>query len=337
MNKLLVGAFVGTVALLVACGGGGSPGPSINPVTNPPSSTAPPGPTACPSGYTGTAPNCVAPQSATNASGVLVDDPSGNPLAGEPVKLEPWGPGPPCTGTPSLTTYGQDGCPTPLPSPQVTTAPNGDFTLGGVPNGHYLLVIGSDSPTDSTRPTIHDNVTLTGGYQQLQAPTLPPIPTITPPAVETNGDYRLVTIDPVAEAPCLADFNAARASLNLPPVVEDEWPAENQREFNAYHVTTGYHPAPYPNNPYGILSTGDAGAGATAPGDCSELAGINGPMFTGKYPPPLPQFGVDSQTQWFAGSVIPYPPGPFFGGFSGGAEFPIDPRDYVDANVPLWP
>ena len=80
----------------------------------------------------------------TNASGVVVDDASGSPLAGVPVKLMPWGP---CGATPapSSITPENDGCPTPLPSPQATTNAQGDFTLNGAPNGHYLLVIGTDS------------------------------------------------------------------------------------------------------------------------------------------------------------------------------------------------
>lgn len=312
------------MAALAACGGGTGPNMGGPPPINPPATATP-----CPAADTGSAPNCVNPQGAmTNASGVLVDDPSGSPLAGIAVKLEPWGSGPPCTGTPSLTTYGQDGCPTPLPSPQVTTAPNGDFTLDAVPNGQYLLVIGSDSPTDTTRPTIHDNVMLTGGNQTLHAPTLPPIPTITPPAAETNGDYRLLTLDPVGEAPCLTDFNAARASLNLPPVVEDEWLTENDREANAFHITPGYYHAPWPGNPVGALTSYSPDSGELSQ-VCQDGVNeaFNGDAAASKSP----------QQEWFGGNIA----GPYSvsgsTGYIAQLEIPLDPRSAADPSGVVWP
>ncbi|MHB8147348.1 MAG: peptidase associated/transthyretin-like domain-containing protein, partial [Vulcanimicrobiaceae bacterium] len=212
---------------------------------------------------------------------MLVDDPSGSPLAGIPVKLEPWVAGA-----------------TPLPSPQATTAANGTFSIGPVANGHYLLVIGSDSPSDITRPTIHDNVTLTGGTQALAAPNLTvtpygPIPTVTPPAVETNGDYRLDTLSPTDEVACLQAFNQQRLALNLVPVVADEWLTENAREWNAFRVSGQFAALQPTLTWYGLLTTGNtvvAGGSSCA----QALDGVGG-SFTGSA---LPYSG-SANTQWF--------------------------------------
>ena len=311
MDKRILGAIAfSLVATLAACGGSGGgtggPPPTITPTA-----------TACPSGYTGTAPNCAPPASTTTATGMLVDDPSGSPLAGIPVKLEPW-------------TAGA----TPLPSPQATTAANGTFSIGPVANGHYLLVIGSDSPTDTTRPTIHDNVTLTGGTQALQAPNLTvkpygPIPTVTPPAVETNGDYRLNTLSATDEAPCLTAFNQQRASLNLPPVVADEWLTENAREWNAF-VTSGQFAALQPTVTwYARLTTGnDAISGGSS---CADMFGSGG-AFTNTAAP----YATSASTQWFGGNYVPYVTGSSISA-AGLSEFPIDPRFQADPNVPIWP
>ncbi len=111
-------------AALVACGGGGGGGNTL-PSGNP-------GPSPCPAGYTGTAPNC-SPPTHTTAQGTLIDDPSGTAMAGVKVQLDPYAayptPGP--TPTPLLTT---------------TTDASGHFTLANVANGDYLLVIGDDDP-----------------------------------------------------------------------------------------------------------------------------------------------------------------------------------------------
>ncbi|HVA29468.1 MAG TPA: hypothetical protein VNF68_14900, partial [Candidatus Baltobacteraceae bacterium] len=199
-------------AALAACGGGGAgAGGGPTPATNPPATATP-------------TPIAAATSSTTNATGTLVNDANGSPLAGVTVKLMPWGP---CGATPSpsiVITPENDGCPTPLPSPRATTAADGTFALNGAPNGKYLLVIGTDAvstpppgyapPTCTTNcgtpspapftatATVHDNVTLTGGNQGLKAPTLPAAPGITVPAWETNGDYRIATLDASTEMPC---------------------------------------------------------------------------------------------------------------------------------------
>ena len=273
-----------------ACGGGGGGGGGA---------ITPPGPTPT-----------LAPSS-TNASGKLVDDASNAPLAGIPVKIEPWT---------SLAT--------PLPSPQTTTAADGTFTLANVPNGHYLLVIGSDSSSDTTRPTIHDNVSLTGGNQTLKAPLLPAIPLITPAPAEMGGVYRLTTLDPVAEVSCFTAFNAQRAARSLPLVVEDEWLTENARAIVVMHQNPAYTPGmTAPGNPFGILTTGNDSSGGTS------CAASNIP-FVFSVPGAL-VYSASPATQWFGGNFFAY---------NGGStsafsltEFPVDPRTTVDPNVPNWP
>ena len=184
LRVLSIASLIGFAAAIAACGGGGGGGG--NPVTAPPIVTP-------------TSPTTPGSQ-ITTASGTVVDDGTGQPIAGVSVKLMPWAT---CAATPAPTsiTPENDGCPTPLPSPQATTNAQGQFSLGGVANGHYLLVIGADAvatvppgyttppgncggpcPTPSPVPgtpvqgTVHDNVTLTGGNQTLKAPTLPSVP-----------------------------------------------------------------------------------------------------------------------------------------------------------------
>ncbi len=196
----------------------------------------------------------IAPQAAFDAAaatawGKVVDDPSGKPLRGIRVALEPWKP---CRATPNVPWASKNQkpwkehetlvCPKPIVS--VSTRSDGGFSFRA-PAGHYLLVIGSDDPADLTRPTIHDQIWLKGSSQHLLAPTpcptiyppgkvpagmrcLPPIPQITFPAPERSGDYRLVTISHW-EKPCIRAFDAYRAKWNLDAAVVDEWLTENNR------------------------------------------------------------------------------------------------------------
>ena len=285
------------VTALAACGGGGGGGGSTagGGGVVPPTASPTPSPT---------------PPATTNASGKLVDDASNTPLAGVNVKIEPWT---------SLAT--------PLPAPQTTTAADGSFTLANVPNGHYLLVIGSDSSGDTTRPTIHDNVSLTGGNQTLKAPLLPAIPLITPAPAEQGGVYRLTTLDPVAEVPCFTAFNAQRAARSLPLVVEDEWLTENARAIVVMHQNPAYVPGmTAPGNPFGILTTGNTFSGGLSCAKDNIAFAFGSAGFL--YP-------VNPATQWFGGNFFAY---------NGGStsafsltEFPVDPRTTVDPNVPIWP
>ena len=330
-SRIVALAAIVLASSLAACGGGGGGGGGSSlPVTNP-------SPTA-----SATAPTTPA-SSTTTASGTVVDDGSGSPLAGVPVKLMPWGP---CGATPapSAITPEGDGCPTPLPSPQVTTAPNGTFTLGGVPNGHYLLVIGADAvptvppgyttppgncganpcPTPSPVPftvqaTVHDNVTLTGGNQTLVAPTLPTVPAgYTAPAWETNGDYRLATMNATTEMPCLIAWEYERAQNGLPGGTVDEWLLENVRADIAYGLSTKGA-----GGNVQVLTTGNSSnSGGTACGAST----VNAALFTQS------NYATDPRTLWFGGR---YAVGN--NGWLGLAEFPIDPRSYTDPNHPNWP
>ena len=325
MDKRILGALAfSIVATLAACGGGGGGGPT--PPTTPP--TIVPTATPCPSGYTGTAPNCVAAQTTTTATGMVVDDGTGAPLAGVPVKLEPWAP---CGATPPPTTITpeNDGCPTPLPSPQATTAADGTFTLGNAPNGHYLLVIGTDSTasTGTVQATVHDNVTLTGGAQSLKAPTLPPVPTITPPAWETNGDYRIATLNANTELPCFQAWQNERATNGLAAGTNDEWLIENVRAVNAYAQTPGTTSAPWPGNVHGVITTGNTSSGG---GTSCSASLIDPALFVNGA-----QYVKDPRSEWFAGQYVSYSGGSVSA--SGVGEFPIDPRSFTDPNVPAWP
>lgn len=332
-----IGALVVCAATLVACGGGGgggnptptAPGTSVTPTQTPPTPGSP----------------------TTNASGTVVDDQSGNPLGGVPVKLMPWGP---CGATPAPAsiTPESDGCPTPLPSPQVTSAPNGTFTLGSVPNGHYLLVIGTDAvptvppgyttppgncgttpcPTPSPVPgaavqaTVHDNVTLTGGNQTLIAPTLPSVPQgYTAPFWETNGDYRIATLNAQTEMPCVIAWQYERAQNGLAGSSIDEWTIENVRALNAYQQVG---PAGTSLVPYEIETPGTNTSGGVA------CAGFIDPQFN----PGFDAYAMDPRTLWFGGQYAIYSA---FGGTNneaaGLAGFPIDPRSFTDPNHPTWP
>ena len=325
MHLRLIACTIVFTAALAACGGGGGGGASAVPPA------------------TSTQTNASA---TTNASGIVVDDGTGLPLAGVAVKLMPWAP---CGPTPSPATSitpENDGCPTPLPSPQATTAANGTFTLNGVANGHYVLVIGADTvstpsagyappsctvncgtPTPApftVQATVHDNVTLTGGNQTLAAPTMPAVSSgYTPPIWETNGDYRLATLDAAKEMPCYIAWQYLRAQNNLAGGSVDEWLTENVRANTAYFVANG-------GGNVAPITTG--GGYATGGTDCYNsllaqqfVAGFN-------------SYAVNARTLWFGGLWYLYEGAgtSFYQGF-GFTEFPVDPRSSVDPNYPNWP
>ncbi|HTX59418.1 MAG TPA: carboxypeptidase-like regulatory domain-containing protein, partial [Verrucomicrobiae bacterium] len=191
-------------------------------------------------------------QGTTTAWGYLYEDPSGKPLAGVAVHLQPWKRG--CVKVSASKAV----CPGNLPW-HATTGRTGRFELVGVPNGDYLLVIGTNLPSDDVHPTIHDHIVLRGGTQHLIAPTLPEVPcvseqevvekycaattapSVTPyprPAVERHGAYRLVTLSPTDEAPCFDDFNAERVKYHRTEVVLDEWEQELERNVDRYDLGT---------------------------------------------------------------------------------------------------
>lgn len=290
-------------ALLAACGGG-SGGGNYAPQPRPSPTNVP---------------------NFTNAQGTLVDDPSGTPLSGVTVRLDPWqwGSGP-VSGSAPLYTPPPNIVPGPSPTPLLvtTTDARGHFTISA-PNATYLLVIGSDDPNDTARPTIHDKIIL-NGQTTLAAPTMPPVPGITPAPVETNGDYRLVTIDQTHELPCIQDYDAQRTQRNLAKPVIDEWLTENVRAWVAQSITS-FNAQTAPTNPYGFLTTGNASM--TGGIDCSFIA-------TSAFANSMPQWAV--QSNWYAGSYLPYQAGSGHVAY-GAALFPIDPRIFKDPNVPNWP
>lgn len=321
--------FAAGALLLAACGGGGGGG------ITPPSgggSTPTPAPTQTPS--------------TTNASGIVVDDKTGAPLSGVKVSLMPWAP---CGATPSPMTSitpSNDGCPTPLPSPQATTNSNGDFTLNGVANGHYLLVIGNDvayaPPPGYTPPSctnncgtptpapftvqavVHDNVTLTGGNQTLKAPTLPSNAYYAAPTWETNGDYRLATLDASTEMPCYIAWEYLRAQNSLPGSSVDEWLTENVRADNyASQQKTGSYST--------VSNYAPNVSGGTS---CDSL--IASGLFATN--PIVNPHAVDPRAIWFGGQWLLYEAqGTTFYQGIGMAEFPVDPRAGTDQNQPSWP
>jgi hypothetical protein len=260
-----------------------------------------------------------APDNRKTAWGNLVDDPSGKPLAGVLVALYPW--------APCKVSGKKLNCPKAVATTK--TLGNGRFNLSAK-NGHYILAIGSDDPNDTTRPTIHDNVTLTGGVQHIVAPSMPPLPLITPNAIERNGKYRLVTVNKTRELPCFTEFNAIRLQRGLQPMVLDEWLTENDRTVTAAIVkwwNNGDHgppPTPVPSNPYEGLSTGNIGI--VGGNSCHDIAN-DAFKLNAKY-------AANVQAHWFHGMWYAYDHSKEG---TGEGQFPRDPRNFVDPNVPRWP
>ncbi len=204
-----------------------------------------------------------------------------------------------------------------------TTDASGHFTITAH-NGAYMLVIGSDSNTDTTRPTVHDHIVL-GAQAVLAAPSMPPIPGITPAPVETNGDYRLVTIDQTHELPCIQDYDQQRANHSLPSPVIDEWLTENVRAAVSQSVTP-YNKQVAQSNPYGFLTTGNSTqTGGTS---CATMA-------SNAFSNPADQDPFASP--WYAGSFLPYQASNGNLPAYGASEFPYDPRIIPDPNALAWP
>jgi hypothetical protein len=344
-----VAAFV-----LVACGGGGTPptntGGGGSTPTPTPTPTPSPTPLATGAAQVACAPVTPAPGGGTTVCGLVVNDANGSPKSGEQVRLMPWGTGPGmCSATPVPTTSitpENDGCPTPLPSPVASTGASGTFTLGNVPAGHYIVVIGAENDIAFTPPpgyapptcinacgtptpapftvqaVIHDNVTIASqsSVQVLQAPTLPVATGITVPIWETNGDYRLATLDASTEMPCYIGWEYERTQHGLAGSAVDEWLTENERTDIAYLVA----------HDGGTVQTLTTGHGANSGGtDCvnSLVAPISGGGNA---------YASDPRTLWFGGQYAYYVPGSSSSAF-GVAEFPIDPRSLQDPNITPWP
>lgn len=312
MKRSISAAIFAASTVLAACGGGTAGG-----LGNGAGGGLPPDPTRTPG--------------ATTAQGTLVDDPAGTPLSGIPVRLDPW------------VAYPTPG-PTPTPIAVTTTDPNGHFTISAQ-DGTYMLVIGTDtvntpppgwttpapSATDTPIPgasgwraTIHDKLVLIG-QTTLFAPTMPPQPLYAPPAAETTGAYRLATIDALTEAPCILAYNQDRVSLNLPPAVDDEWLQENVRAM--LHSVIAWNT----QNPSGgdviqFLTDGSGHTSVSGGGSCA--ASLLPGNFAGQ------SQTLNANATWFGGAYTTYENNTQGAGF---AEFPIDPRIYVQSSTTTWP
>jgi hypothetical protein len=303
----------------------------------------------------------------TTAWGKLVDDPSGQPLRGVRVALEPWKPCRPVPFVPMyLPPWTHKNWPPPsawphpehlvCPSPVTVTKTdrNGKFTIRAR-KGHYLLAIGSDATTDLVRPTIHDNVVLTGGIQHLTAPTpcpqftptvryqhcMPQIPLVMLPRPELSRDYRLSTIDPKYEIRCIKGYNYERRQRNLEAVVIDEWLTENNRNSQRFAGSKRFYLAPWAWAGGPALSSGFADTqGGTG---VKRLNGHPGcwtwntrTAFFYNFDA-LP-YSIDPRSHWYAGTYGQFNKLGKAGNLLGASQFPRDPRSvFLDGNVPIWP
>ncbi|MDH2909298.1 MAG: hypothetical protein PXZ07_04190, partial [Candidatus Eremiobacteraeota bacterium] len=144
---------------------------------------------------------------------------------------------------------------------------------------------------------------------------------------ETNGEYRLATLDATSETPCFVDWQQERAANGLAAGSIDEWLLENVRATNTYAQDPNYANAPWPGNAFGDITSGNEGQSGGA--SCqSGIAAIFAPGYlTGA-------FANNEQIEWFAGQYLT---GSSSVSTEESAEFPIDPRSFVDPNVPNWP
>jgi hypothetical protein len=211
-----------------------------------------------------------------------------------------------------------------------------------------LLVIGNDTvytpppgwttpapnATDTPIPnasgwtaTIHDRLVL-NGQSTLIAPTMPPQPYYTPPATEIGGSYRIATLDPLTQVPCILAYNQKRQSLNLPAAVADEWSLENTRAVvqSTYNLSL--------TNSTGteqFLTGGTGHAYVSGGANCAAWTASSNVMFSGQ------SQALSPQALWYGGDYY------IFAGDGqafGSAETPIDPRfpDTIDPTpAPIWP
>jgi hypothetical protein len=256
----------------------------------------------------------------TTAYGYVYDDPTGKPLQNIPVRLAPW------AGCVKTSRFGRE-CPKDLPYRAFTNA-RGKFELRGVPNGHYLLIVGSDDALD------FDQVWFTGGLQRLIAPTLPrqPRPTapypsphpVSIPAIERSGNYRLGSIDETLEFPCLNAFNHARAGRSLPAFILDEWLLENVRAIESYVKTTTPGGRKYDTE---AILTGTSSIGGAS---CAKA--LVDPAFQAAR-----RIALDPRSLWYAGEFLPAGTAGQPGRAHGTQLFGIDPRDETNSGYPPWP
>jgi hypothetical protein len=161
---------------------------------------------------------------------------------------------------------------------------------------------------------------LYGGNQPLEAPTLPAVTGVSVPTWESNGDYRIASLNATTEVPCFQAWQSERAANNLAAGTIDEWALENARFINAFAQTGAS------GTQSTITSAGQSVTGGTS---CSNL--VN-PAFAG---PSANRAAMDPRSEWFAGQYVPFAGGS--ASATGVAEFPIDPRSYIDPSNPTWP
>jgi len=228
------------------------------------------------------APSGTAPPAAS-ASGTVVDNASNAPLAGIVVSVASWAP-----------------FSTPAPLTQVaTTNGAGQFTFNAVA-GTYILVIGSNSPTD-TRATLNTGIALNGGANPLTLPTPAALPNVTYTAAQLSGNFRL-TLLTASQADCLSGANAGRASLMLSALVPDEFLEEDvEATLMEMVAQSTFQPNPLfatSSQPFGAPNTMvDAATGFSV---CHNYS--NGFSFGSPQNPPY-AYATNGNNAWYGGDV----------------------------------
>lgn len=195
MRTRLIPALIALPLALAACGGGGTTSSS-------------PMPAAPGASSVGALSDGMATATAI-ARGTVVDAESGAPLAGVTVSLSPY-----IVGAAPMARTSTDGA--------------GNFAVGARTADWYLLTVGSESPADNVRPTLHLRVRMTTGTTVVQGPSPYTYNDIHYTAPQTAGAVRLTTLT-ANEKDCLAGAQQGRAMLKLPPVIVDELLLEDAR------------------------------------------------------------------------------------------------------------
>ena len=108
-----------------------------------------------------------------------------------------------------------------------TTTSTGTFSFTTAP-GTYYLVIGSDSPTDTTT-TLHTKIVLTAGANALTLPIPPAETDVTYTAAQLSGNFRLTALSG-NQLSCFTGQNAGRTSASLSAEIPDELMTESMTD-----------------------------------------------------------------------------------------------------------
>lgn len=258
------GAFSLFAAALAACGGGGGGGstpPTSGGGTNP-------SPTSSPT----TTPTA-------NASGTVVDYTSNTPLSGVPIAIASWAPGA-------------------LPSPVATTDSSGKFSFTTAP-GTYMLVVGSDSPTD-TRSTLHENVALSSGSNTLKSATPQPEPDVTPLPSQGAGALRLMTLTSTQQD-CVSGANKGRANLSLPLLVPDEYLEEDAIADTAEELAQN---TDTPSPLFGYAQPNGSVSGMTTEANFNPCDTWTGPGYSYVSGSPPYASATSATNIWYGASIV---------------------------------